>query len=936
MDISGIEKRRQLIDRKQLLTSIEDIIDQGLSDSDRRSACLGAYKEALAKGRAEIKDRFLKSQDGAKAVVSYAYVIDQIIRVIHDIATMRLYPAANPTESEKLSIVAVGGYGRGELAPQSDIDLLFLHDYKLSPRVEQVVEEILYTLWDMNLKVGHSTRSVPECIRQAKSDATIKTAMLESRFLWGERKLYDAFQKAFKKEILSGSGNGAAFLETKLAERDQRHERMGDSRYVLEPNIKDGKGGLRDLHTLYWAAKFLFNVGHISELIDLKILTRSEADGFAKAQQYLWTLRCHLHLLTGRSEERLTFDIQPELARRMGYKDHAGTSGVERFMKHYFLIAKSVGDLTRIFCAAFEAQHQKKPVFSLRRLIGNKEIEGFLQESGRLSQPARGHFKKNPVDMLRIFEVAHRNQLDIHPDAVKAITRNLRLIDKSLREDPDANDLFMKILTAAENPEGTLRRMNECGLFGKFMPDFGRVVAQMQYDMYHVYTTDEHTIRAIGILNRIENGELADDHPTATKVLPTILSREVLYIAVLLHDIAKGRGGDHSVLGADVARAVCPKLGFTDEQTETVAWLVLHHLAMSNAAFKRDIDDPKTVIDFVELVQSPERLRLLLCLTVVDIRAVGPNVWNNWKASLLRELYNRARDFMDEGLEGHGREQRAGAARDVLAESLGSWPEKQRQNHIDRLPDAYLLAFDEHQLIRHAEVIRDAEQRDQALALDIRTQPARAVTEITVYAADHPGLFARVSGALSVCGASIVDARIATFKDGMALDVFTVQDADGGAFQASAKLARLSVMVEQVLSGRVRPLEELDRYASQLPSRMEVFYVAPRVLIDNKASNTHTVIEVNGRDRPALVYRLTTALFRMGVQISTAKISTFGEQVVDVFYVKDVFGMKITHEAKLMEVRNGLRDVMAVAGPGGFSDANAENDAVAPPQAAAE
>ena len=711
---------------------------------------------------------------------------------------------------------------------------------------------------------------------------------------------------------------------------------MGDSRYVLEPNIKDGKGGLRDLHTLYWAAKFLFRVKQVDELVERKVLTRAEANRFDKAQRYLWTLRCHLHLLAGRAEERLTFDIQPELARRMGYTDHAGTSGVERFMKHYFLTAKTVGDLTRIFCAAFEAQHQKKPVFSLRRFIGEREVEGFAQDGGRLNQPMRGHFRKTPVDMLRIFEVAHRNQLDIHPDALKSVARNLKLVDRSLREDAAANAIFMQVLAARENPEGTLRRMNECGLFGRFVPDFGRVVAQMQYDMYHVYTTDEHTIRAIGILNRIENGELADDHPVATEVMPKILSREVLYIAVLLHDIAKGRGGDHSVLGAEVARNLCPRLGFSEEQTETVAWLVLYHLAMSNAAFKRDIDDPKTVQDFVELVQSPERLRLLLCLTVVDIRAVGPNVWNNWKASLLRELYHRALDVMSDGLDGRGREQRVAATRAAVMEALTTWPEAERQSHIDRLPDGYLLAFDREQIGRHAAIIRDAEQRSQPLALDIKVQPARGVTEITVYAADHPGLFARLSGALAVSGASIVDARIATFKDGMALDVFVVQDADGGAFQASSKMAKLSVLVEQVLSGRVRPLEALDKAASSLPSRTEVFYVAPRVLIDNKASNTHTVLEVNGRDRPALVYRLTTALFRIGVQISTAKISTYGEQVVDVFYVKDVFGMKITHETKLKEIRDGLTEVLNASGHGGFPAAPQQEPAPKPTRAAAE
>lgn len=917
MDITGIEKRRQLIDRRALAQAVETLFAEGLKESARKPKLLALYKDALAKGQAEVQRRFFESHDGAKAVLSYAYLIDQLIRVIHDTASTHIYPAANPTNAEKLCILAVGGYGRGELAPYSDIDLLFVHEYKISPRVEQVVEEVLYTLWDVGLKVGHATRSVDECMRQAKADVTIKTAMLEARYVWGEKNLFAAFQKAFKKDVQAGTG--FAFLEAKLAERDARHERMGDSRYVLEPNIKDGKGGLRDLHTLYWAAKYLYHVGDISELVNQKILTKAEATRFAKAQQYLWTLRCHLHYLTDRPEERLTFDVQPELARRMGYTDHAGTSGVERFMKHYFLIAKDVGDLTRIFCAAFEAQHQKKPLFSLSKLLSASEVAGFANESGRLNELTRGHFRKTPVDMLRIFKVAHENRMSIHPDALKSITRNLKYVNKKFREDPAANAIFMDILTSKINPEGTLRHMNECGLFGKFIPDFGRVVAQMQYDMYHVYTTDEHTIRAIGILNRIENGELAEDHPLATKLMPTILSREVLYVAVFLHDIAKGRGGDHSELGAEVARSLCPRLGLSEEQTETVAWLVLHHLAMSNTAFKRDIDDPKTVIDFVDLVQSPERLRLLLCLTVVDIRAVGPNVWNNWKSSLLRDMYYRAFDFMTEGLDGLGRAKRVTAARDRLVQLLDHWPDHERERHIDRLPDGYLLAFDAELLLRHSDVIREAELRQQTLALDIQVLSSRDATEITIFTEDHPGLFARLSGALAVCGASIVDARIATFKDGTALDVFTVQDAaGGGAFKSSSKLARLSVMVEQVLSGRVRPLEELDRKASHIPSRMEIFYVAPRVLIDNKASNTHTVIEVNGRDRPALVYRLTTALFRMGIQITSAKISTYGEQVVDVFYVKDVFGMKITHETKLKEIRQGLLDVLEIAGPGGM------------------
>lgn len=908
MDFRDLKNRRKLIDRRALTVAVEDLLRDRNDELTQRKARVGLFRQALDKGYGEVHRRFLEDQDGEAAAAGNAFVVDQLIRCLYDIATRFLYFSANPTETEKLCIVAVGGYGRGELAPKSDVDLLFLYSYKLSARVEQVVEEMLYTLWDLGLKVGHATRNAADCVRLAKADDTIRTALLERRYIWGEKSFYAGLTKALQKGLQDRAGSG--FLEAKLAERDARHEKMGDSRYVLEPNIKDGKGGLRDLHTLFWIAKDLYAVTGVAELVEKDVLTQAEVRRFAKAQRFLWTLRCHLHYLADRAEERLTFDIQPELARRMGYTDHAGTLGVERFMKHYFLIAKDVGDLTRIFCAAFEAQHKKRPLLSMARLRGDREIEGFVHRGGRLTLKSKDQFRQNPADMVRLFDVALQNGFGIHPDALKSITRNLSRITPDIRDDVDANKRFLAILSSKKNPEGTLRQMNECGLFGKFVPDFGRVVAQMQYDMYHVYTTDEHTIRAIGIVSRIENGDLADDHPLSTRVIKTIASRDVLYVAVLLHDIAKGRGGDHSVIGAEVAHDLCPRFGLSDEQTETVAWLVRHHLAMSEAAFKRDLDDPKTIVDFAALVQSVQRLRLLTCLTVADIRAVGPNVWNNWKATLLRKLYDAAEDVLSQGLDVRGRGERVNAVRQDLAELLDAWPADIRDRHLARLPAGYLLANDLPHLQRHAEIVADAERRDQPLGLNVRVLEDMDVTEVTVAATDHPGLFSRLAGALAVCGATIVDAKIATLKDGLALDVFTVQDIDGGAFRSSSKTARLSVRIDQVLAGKVKPLEELEKRRSSLPSRTEVFLVPPRVMIDNNASNTHTVVEVNGRDRPGLLYRLTNALFNIGLQISTAKISTFGEQVVDVFYIKDVFGMKITHAGKLRQIRESLLTVL--------------------------
>jgi [protein-PII] uridylyltransferase len=903
-----VRRQRQIIDRLALTEAMAAASRDAADEAATRAAWLTVLKPALAAGQDEVARRFFKDCDGAACVRGNGFLMDQVLRALYDIVSRDLYPAPNPIDAEKIAIVAVGGYGRGELAPHSDVDILFLHHRKPAARIDQMVETILYTLWDMGLKVGHATRSIEDCLRQAKTDWTICTALLEARYVWGDKTLYTELRGRFAKTVVTG--READFLDAKLAERDARHERLGDSRYVLEPNLKDGKGGLRDLHTLYWSAKFLYGVEDIAELPAEGVLTAKEVERFAKAQHFLWSVRCHLHYLANRPEERLTFDVQPTLAERMAYADRAGTSGVERFMKHYFLIAKDVGDLTRIFLAAFEAAHKRRSIFRLPDGFFKREIDGFPLEGRRLGVPNKKHFRENPLDMLRIFKVANREGLELHPDAITALTRSLSKVNAAFRKDPEANRLFMDILAAPTEPDKTLRQMNECGLFGKFVPDFGRVVAQMQYDMYHVYTTDEHTIRAIGILNRIERGILTEEHPVASRVIGQIDNREVLYTAVLLHDIAKGRGGDHSILGGDVARKLCPRLGFDGEETETVAWLVEQHLAMSMTATKRDLEDPKTIKDFVDLVRSPARLRLLLCLTVVDIKAVGPNVWNNWKATLLRDLYWRAAEVMAGESAAEGRRKRAAAARARLRDRLlaDGWLTAEVDEHMARGRDGYFLALDDDTLAHHARILSGASDQPDELLLETRVDLEKAVTELTVYCTDHPGLFARLSGGIALAGASIVDAKIATLKDGMALDTFLLQDADGGAFARPDRLARLSAMVRQSLSGEINPMDELKRRARDaMPSRMQVFTVPPRVIVDNKASNTHTVIEVNGRDRPGLLYRLTSALTEQRLQIATAKVSTYGEQVVDVFYVKDTFGMKVDHRGKIDQVRLALR-----------------------------
>lgn len=905
-----VHKPRAIIDRKVLMGELDDMASWSGVTAKTRPKVLALFKDALAAGAVEVRRRFEEEAvSGAETTRAQSYLIDQLVAALFEFTTRHVYPKANPTKGEQIAVAATGGYGRGMLAPHSDIDLLFLLPYKQTPHVEQVVEYMLYMLWDLGLKVGHATRSIEDNIKLAESDITIRTSLLDARWLFGNRSLFDAFRERYKSKVIQGSEQ--AFVDAKLGERDDRLERMGDTRYVLEPNIKEGKGGLRDLQTLFWIGKYLYGLDTVSGMVKAGVLTKSDGRRFAKADNFLWTVRCHLHYLAGRAEERLTFDVQATLAERMNYTDRPGASGVERFMKHYYLVAKDVGSLTRIVCAVLEDTQKKKkfriPMFSLF----SKPIDGFSVEGGRIDFEEGMDLRAKPLALLRLFHEAQANRLDIHPNALRRVTQNLKLVNRALRKDPEANRLFMEMLTSKNDPRTTLLRLNEAGVFGRFVPDFGRVVAQMQYDMYHVYTVDEHTIRAIGILAEIERGELAQDHPISTKVIHEVQSRRALYVAVLLHDIAKGRGGDHSVLGAEVAEKLCPRFGLNEWETETVSWLVGAHLTMSRTAFKRDVDDPQTAQDFAAVVQSPERLRLLLILTVVDIRAVGPGVWNNWKAVLLGDLYERTQEVLSGNVSEDKRTRRVARAKTALAEALADWDADAIQAYQALGYDSYWLMFDTETQVRHARFIRGAEDRNSGLHVETNVNPDRDITEILVYTPDHPGLFARIAGAMALGGASIQDAKIVTLANGMALDTFWIQDPDGTAYDDEGQLDRLRKRIEDVLEGRRSAGRDLETARSgMLRSRTDVFTVAPRVLVDNAASRNHTVIELNGRDRPGFLHDITNALTGLGLQIASAHISTYGERAVDVFYVKDVFGLKIEHDEKIKTIKAKLLEAI--------------------------
>ena len=873
----------------------------------------GAFNAARAKVRQAVEQEGLH---GLAAAQTLSGLQDVIIQIIYDFAVNDVFPTSNPTAAERITVVATGGYGRGELAPGSDVDLLFIRPFKQTTWGEGVIEFILYMLWDLGLKVGHATRSLAECVRLAKQDITIRTAILEARYLWGDKALHEELRKKFWAEVATGSGRD--FVEAKLAERDQRHQHQGESRYLVEPNIKESKGGLRDLQTLYWIGKYLYHVEDAADLVDHGVFTRDEYKTFQKAEAFLWNVRVHLHYLVNRAEERLSFDVQPALAAMMGYTNpEKPRRAVEAFMRAYFLTAKDVGDLTRIFCAALEVQH-RKPRPSLSRILPGflkprSSTDDFYVENGRLTaDPAI--FKSDPVNILRIFQIADAKQVDIHPDALRTITRSLDLINDKVRENPEANAAFLAMLTSRQNPERALRLMNEAGVMGRFIPEFGHAVGLMQFNMYHHYTVDEHLIRAVGNLAAIERGDHRDAQPLSTEVIKRVQSRPALYCAVLLHDMAKGLPGDHSDVGAEIARSLCPRLGLSPSDTQAVAWLVKNHLVMSDIAQRRDVSDPQTVRDFVAQVQSPEMLRMILILTVADIKAVGPGVWNGWKGQLLRELYYAAEYMMTGGDQMPGRGARVAAAKEALTARLADFTPEQREKALSRHYDNYWLAFDTDEQERHARAIARAEQKKELIFVDAVSNNFRAVTDVMLYTPDHPGLFSQFAGAIAMSGGSIVDAKVFTTTDGFALDVFSVQDSEGEAFADEERLTRLRATIHRTLTGQIWPRRELTA-KKPLKNKANAFKIRPKVLFDNEASRIATVVEVECLDRPGLLYDVTQALFESGLSITTSMVATYGERAVDVFYVRDGFGHKVTHSERIAAVEQRLIKALSEPAP---------------------
>ncbi|MBE1283628.1 MAG: [protein-PII] uridylyltransferase [Rhodobacteraceae bacterium] len=888
---------------------VRDRISQAADSSTDNAALRGSVvkilREVMKSGRKSIATAFEANPFSARSLTrSYTYLTDGVVRCAFHVATELLHPLSNPTQGERMAVLAVGGYGRGEMAPASDVDLLFLTPYKITAWAESVIESMLYILWDLRLKVGHSSRTIKDCLRLGEEDFTIRTAMLEHRFLVGHAPLADELDQRLKSELFTNTGR--EFIEAKLSEREARHLKQGQ-RYMVEPNVKEGKGGLRDLQSLFWIAKYLYGVQKADELVPLGLFRPEEYDRFLAAETFLWAVRSHLHLITNRATEQLSFDMQVMVAERMGYTDHSGRRAVEIFMQEYFRHATTVGELTRIFITKLEAENQKGAPL-LERIFRRKPRvkSGYEVVNNRLSVSNPVDFLSDKLNLLRLFEEGLRTGMLIHPDAMRLVTANLALIDEEMRADKEAQRIFLDLLVKHGNPERALRRMNELGVLSAFIPEFEPIVAMMQFNMYHSYTVDEHTIQVISNFTQIEKLELEDELPLSSEILKTGVNRKVLMVAMLLHDIGKGREMDHSILGAQIARKVAPRLGLNKADCDTVEWLVRYHLLMSDMAQKRDISDPRTIRDFAKAVQTVKRLNLLTVLTVCDIRGVGPNTWNNWKATLIRNLHAQTLQALEEGLEAVNRDNRGAEAKKTLRAALPDWDAKLLKHETTRHYDPYWQGLPSDTHVVFARLLKDI--GDDEIRIDLHPDTDRDATRICFALADHPGIFSRLAGALALVGANVVDARTYTSKDGYATAAFWVQDADGAPYEAS-RLTRLSQMIHKTLKGEVIATEAM-RDKDKLKKRERAFRVPTTITFDNDGSEIYTIIEVDTRDRPGLLYDLTRTLANSNVYIASAVIATYGEQVVDSFYVKDMFGLKFHSASKQKTLEKKLREAI--------------------------
>ncbi len=861
-----------------------------------------SYLESV---REELAERHFAGASGSEVVADFTAAVDDLMRALFRFAEVehgRRFPKLN----QRIAIVARGGYGRAELNPQSDVDLLFVHDYKRGPYVEIVTEIILHALWDAGISVGHGVRTARECVRIANDDLKEKTALLDVRFLAGDRPIFDALDTILVSDVLNR--NQPRFFKAKLEESRERHARYGDSIYLLEPQIKEGEGGLRDLHTALWLAKVKYKVRMLEELVRKAIISEAELQEVIEARDFLWRARNTLHFLTGRHFDQLTFEYQDRMAPMLGFHAHDGQSAGGLLMRAYYQHASTIhrfaeGLIARVIEGAAEGRYLRAgPTRQIR--------PGVLIHRELLTISNPDLLERDPVNLATIFADCQAHGVQLSGSAYQLVRDNLWRIDDQLRQDARLGAALMQMLAGRNRVGETLEAMHRAGVLGAIIPEFGNLYARVLHDLYHIYTVDRHSLVAVRELEKLRAGEFKASNPLLTEVARELDCMPLVFLALLLHDIGKGHGHDHHERGALLTAEVARRLGLDREEVDLVVFLVRNHLLMSQVAQKGDLEDAQTVSEFTREAGSIDRLKALYLLTFADMRAVAPNVYNNWRDMLLSELYLQALRPLEQGdreavdparrlatVKAGVEEQllRAGASRaDVSA-------------FLAEMPDRYFLTVPEADMAMHFELMRNLGGR--ALVCRHRHFPDREFSEFVVAARDQPGLFSMIAGGLTANNLNILSARITTRRSGVALDVFRVSHLEGGAAMAMEedRWLRVERGLERVILGQ-QDIAELVAAAHHIKHARKKFVrrVPTEVTVDNRSSEQFTVIDVFTQDRVGLLFTITHTLFRLGLLIHLARISTNADQALDVFYVSDREGRKLTDLAVMRELRETL------------------------------
>jgi [protein-PII] uridylyltransferase len=844
--------------------------------------------------------------DGCDACRRYSGAMDTVLRALYDRARQRFLSAA-PDLKYRMAVIAVGGYGREELCPKSDIDLLFLHPHKLDRYVESMTEWMLYPLWDLGLEVGHSVRNVKETVRMAAADDSIRTALLDYRFIVGSAPFFgDAGKEIEKFLFYSGADK---FIEKKIQEMRTRHEKFGSTVYVLEPNVKEGRGGLRDLHTAVWTAHIKYKCHNLLDLRNKGVIGSQTVRAIRHGLSYLFRVRNELHFLTGKKTDVLSFEVQEQMAALFRYRDYGKTYGVERFMRAYYMHASSVARLADELLEQvdrFLPEGGRRPFFSIRR----KTMAGAgILYRGKLSLKDGSSFHKDPVNILEFFRTMQKTRSVLSVEARKQIQRALPMAGQEFRDDPRAGRLFLEILSDPQWLRETLLAMNECRFLGRYIPEFAPLYSKVQRDIYHTYTVDIHSIRAASVLARLEAAdERTNEEEQFLKIYRSVPRKDLLNLAILIHDIGKGKGHGHSEIGAEIADRLGLRMGLAGAEVADLVFLVRHHLLMAHTSQRRDLHDIELVLSFTDVVTTQSLLDRLYLLTYADLRAVGPEVWTQWKAMLLAELYDKAKNVLETGKLKRVYEERPLQRREQVREGLSAFPRPDVDRYLSRFDDRYFLGTPEGRFADHLRLLSGFD--GTAPRVEAVDYPESGASEIIIVWNDQRGLFSMIAGTLSANGINILNASISTSVDGIALDTFYVSYL-GKSLQGNAKKDRVLLDLSAVLRGETT-VEQLmaDRKIARFVREKVTRYRPTRVVFDNSVSSRYTVVDIFTYDRLGLLYDITRTLTGMGIDIALSKISTKADQVADVFYLTDRGLGKITDEARLEQIRAALLEAI--------------------------